>query len=545
MSRYDPSAYKRFFERDFSYIGGFFRNTHRYAGRPALIDPADGSVATYAQLGRSVAELAAGLADRGVGRGDIVNYQLFNGFPFAELYLATQAMGAIGSPINYRLAPGETAFIIDDCTPAALVYDAAQEEDTARALSLAKHRPGLLVRVGKAERETVDAMPWEELGRPGAAVPQREGSIYDETTRLFTSGTTGMPKAVPLNSAVEIFSAHDVIMHFPLGPEDRTLNTTPWFHRGGLYSGGPNPVFYVGAAALPMRAFDPRLCLDYVEQHRITFLIGAPTTIALLASAQQERPRDLSSLRGIVTMGAPLEREAALRYQTLLTPRIFNGYGTTEAFWNTFLRPSDLPEGAGSAGQACIDDDVAVVRLFDDRRAEPHELAAKDGREVGEVIVRSPKSGMAYAGAGTKENHKYHDGWLYIGDLATWDEDEFVTIVGRKDDMVISGGENVHPVQVEEILNQHPGVADSLVVGISDPTWGKRVVAYVVPRDPTLNAAELDRYCKGHPMLAGYKRPRAYRFVESLPLTATGKKVHYVATRNAEEERAHGLFQEP
>ena len=200
MSKYDPSAYKRFFERDFSYIGGFFRNTHRYAGKPALIDPADGSVATYGQLGRRVAELAAGLADRGVGRGDIVNYQLFNGVPFAELYLATQAMGAIGSPINYRLAPGETAFIIDDCSPAALVYDAAQEEDTARALSLAKHRPGLLVRVGKAEREIVDAMPWEELGRPGAAVPQREGSIYDETTRLFTSGTTGMPKAVPLKS---------------------------------------------------------------------------------------------------------------------------------------------------------------------------------------------------------------------------------------------------------------------------------------------------------------------------------------------------------
>ncbi|MDA8208462.1 MAG: AMP-binding protein [Actinomycetota bacterium] len=545
MSGYDASAYRRFFEHEFSYIGGFSRNTHRYANRPALIDPADGSVTTYAELGRRVAGLAAGLAGRGVGKGDIVSYQLFNSVPFAELYLATQAFGAVGSPINYRLAPGETAFILDDCTPAAFIYDAALEEATAKALSLARHRPGLLVRVGKAEAELVEALDWEELGRPGAMAPAREGSIYDETTRLFTSGTTGMPKAVPLNSAVEIFSAHDVIMHFPLSPDDRTLNMTPWFHRGGLYSGGPNPVFYVGAAALPMRAFEPGLCLDYVEQHRITFLIGAPTTVAMLANAQQERPRDLSSLRGIVTMGSPLEREAALRYQALLSPRIFNGYGTTEAFWNTFLRPGDLPDGAGSAGQACIDDDVAVVRLFDDRPAEPDELAAKDGHEVGEVIVRSPKSGMAYAGAGTRENRKYRDGWLYIGDLATWDEDEFVTIVGRKDDMIISGGENVHPVQVEEVLNQHPGVADSLVVGISDPTWGRRVVAYVVPKDPTLNAAELDLYCKGHSMLAGYKRPRAYRFVESLPLTATGKKVHYVATRNAEEEHAQGLFQEP
>ena len=545
MTEYDPSAYRHFFEHEFSYIGGFFRNTHRYANRPALIDPADGTVSTYAQLGRRIIELAADLAQRGVRSGQIVGYQLFNSVPFAELYLATQVIGAVGSPVNYRLAPGETAFILDDCAPAVFVYDASLEEATAQALSLAKHRPGLLVRVGQAERELVDATPWADLGLPGAVAPPRETGIYDETTRLFTSGTTGMPKGVPLNSAVEIFSAHDVIMHFPLTPQDRTLNMTPWFHRGGLYSGGPNPVFYVGAAALPMRAFDPSLCLDYVERHEITFLIGAPTTVAMLANAQQERPRDLSSLRGIVTMGAPLEREAALRYQQLLTPRIFNGYGTTEAFWNTFLRPSDLPDGAGSAGQACIDDDVAVVRLFDDRRAEPHELAAKDGREVGEVIVRSPKSGMSYAGAGTRENRKYHQGWLYIGDLATWDEDEFVTIVGRKDDMVISGGENVHPVQVEEVLNQHPGVADSLVVGISDPTWGRRVMAYVVPRDPDLSATELDRYCKEHPMLAGYKRPRGYRFVETLPLTATGKKVHYVATRNAEEEHAQGLFQEP
>ncbi|MDA8262163.1 MAG: AMP-binding protein, partial [Actinomycetota bacterium] len=319
MTNYDPSAYRRFFEREFSYIGGFYRNTHRYANRPALIDPADGTVTTYGQLGRRIAELAADLADRGIRSGQIVSYQLFNGIPFAELYLATQAIGAVGSPINYRLAPGETAFILDDCVPEVFVYDASLEEATAQALSLAKHRPGLLVRVGDAERELVDALPWEALGIPGATAPQRDASIYDETTRLFTSGTTGMPKAVPLNSAVEIFSAHDVIMHFPLTPEDRTLNMTPWFHRGGLYSGGPNPVFYVGAASLPMRAFDPSLCLDYVERNGITFLIGAPTTVAMLANAQQQRPRDLSSLRGIVTMGSPLEREAALRYQALLT----------------------------------------------------------------------------------------------------------------------------------------------------------------------------------------------------------------------------------
>jgi acyl-CoA synthetase (AMP-forming)/AMP-acid ligase II len=357
-----------------------------------------------------------------------------------------------------------------------------------------------------------------------------------------------MPKGVPLNSLAEVLTAHDVIMHFPLSPEDRTLNMSPWFHRGGLYSGGPNPVFYLGAEAVPMRAFDPDLCLDYVERFGLTFLIGAPTNLAMLAKAQQERARDLSTLSGIVTMGAPLDREACLRYQQVLTPRIFNGYGTTEAFWNTFLRPVDLPDHAGSAGRACTDDDVAVVKIFPDRFARPDEYAARDGSEVGEVIVRSVKAGYQYLNSPEATAEKFHDGWLYIGDLATWDAEEYVTIVGRKDDMVLSGGENVHPVQVEAVLNEHPQVADSLVTGIPDEKWGQLLIAYVVPDGGAAGApgvAELDRHCREHPMLADYKRPRAYRFVDALPLTATGKKLHYKAREQAVGEFAAGQFERP
>src|SRR5699024_7494898 len=219
-----------------------------------------------------------------------------------------------------------------------------------------------------------------------------------------------------------------------------------------------------GAESVALRQFDPAVVLDWVEQHGLTFLIGAPTSLSLLASEQESRARDLSSLRGIVTMGSPLDRDACLRYQRVLTENIFNGYGTTEAFWNTFLRPADLPEHAGTAGRACTDDDVAVVRVHEDRVAAPDELAAKDGTEVGEVIVRSVKSGYSYVNRGEEQDARFRDGWLYIGDLATWDADEYVTIVGRKDDMIITGGENVHPVQVEEVLNSHPQVADSVVV---------------------------------------------------------------------------------
>jgi acyl-coenzyme A synthetase/AMP-(fatty) acid ligase len=337
-----------------------------------------------------------------------------------------------------------------------------------------------------------------------------------------------MPKGVSLPSAAEVLTAHDVIMHFPLSPQDKTLNMTPWFHRGGISSGGPQPVLYVGAASVIMRHFDADAVLDLVESEALTFLIGAPTNLALLAAAQEAKPRDLGSLKGIVTMGAPLERAACLRFQSVLTPRIFNGYGTTEAFWNTFLRPADLPDHAGSAGQACTDDDVRVVNAYDDHPADPDDLVAKDGTSTGEVIMRSLKSGYAYVNKPDEQQAKFRDGWLYSGDLGTWDSQEFVTIVGRKDDMIISGGENVHPVQVEEVLNSHPAVTDAIVVGLPDERGGQVVVAYVQTTDPELRAADLDKHCLDSPMLADFKRPRRYRFVQELPRTATGKKMHYV-----------------
>jgi acyl-CoA synthetase (AMP-forming)/AMP-acid ligase II len=543
--RYDATAFREVFEQHFTYIAGVRRNSHRFAARPALHDPDSGRRWTYAELWADAGRVAAGLAGAGVRAGDVVVFQLYNGPEFALLWLAAQRLGAIASPINFRLSPGETAYVLDDSRPRAFVHDAGLGEMVRDALARAEHRPELLVVVG--ETAAPEGIAFDELLASGAQPPEPPAgaTIYDESTRLYTSGTTGMPKGVSLNALVEVLSAHDVIMHFPLSPEDRTMNMTPWFHRGGLYSGGPNPVFYVGAEAVALRQFDPATVLDRVQEHGLTFLIGAPTNLALLSAEQQARPRDLSSLHGIVTMGAPLDRASCLRYQELLTARIFNGYGTTEAFWNTFLRPADLPDHAGSAGRACTDDDVAVVRVYEDRVADPADHVAKDGSEVGEVIVRSVKSGYAYVGQPDEQAARFRDGWLYIGDLATWDADEYVSIVGRKDDMIISGGENIHPTQVESVLNEHPAIADSAVVGVPDERWGELVVAYVVRTDPGLDAAACEAHCVGHPMLAGFKRPRAYRFVDALPVTATGKKVHYQVREQARREAAAGVLERP
>ncbi|MDU6279998.1 MAG: class I adenylate-forming enzyme family protein [Cutibacterium acnes] len=542
---FDSQPLRAYVEHNFTYVAGLERNLHRFGDSPAMIDPVADRSWTYRELAADVERFAVVLSQHGVGPGDTFAFELFNTSQFAICYLAAHRLGAVGTVLNCRLAPGELACALRDARPKVLVYDA---EVTSRVLpaleEVAPERetptPSLIqvAPAGTSPDLPDGAVDFDTaLSQADGRAPDRPSNLstYDEVIRLYTSGTTGLPKGVPLPSFVEVMSAHDVIMHFPLTPQDRTLNMTPWFHRGGLHSGGPNPTFYVGGSVVPMREFDADTVLDWVGRYQITFLIGAPTALERLARAQEKNARDLSGLKGIVTMGSPLDAGSARRYMEVLTPNISNGYGTTETFWNTFLRPFDLPGMAGTAGRASTDDDVEVVKVFDDRIAEPDELAAKDGVEVGEVAMRSPKCGMSYSGETGSKDPKFHAGWFYPGDLATWDEHEFVTIVGRKDEMIISGGENVFPTQVESVLESHPSVLASIVVGLPDPEWGQLVVAYVVadPDAAAVTADELEAHCLASEDLARFKRPRAYRFVDKLPMTPTGKKKHVEATAMA------------
>lgn len=543
---YDSEMFIDTFENTFTYIAGFMRNVHRFAERGALICPIREKTWSYPELNSEVNRLAQALMDSKVGKDDIVMHQLLNCAEFLFLYLAPHKLGAISCPINFRLSAGETAYILDDSKPRAYFYDAEFKEVARQALEMASHKPEVAVMVDIRGKET----PFEGsvsyrdyVGRFPDKEPgiDRPGHVYDEVTRIYTSGTTGMPKGVPLNNINDILSAHDVIMHYPLSPQDKTMNMTPWFHRGGLYSGGPNPTLYIGGQCVILRTFDPATVLDYVEKYRLTYLTGVPFTLKLLKEEQEKNPRDISSLKGIVTMGAPLEKNLCIECHKVLTKNIFNGYGSSEAFWNTFLRPFDLPQMAGSAGRSCTDDDMAVVQLHPDRLAEPDETVPKDNESVGEVIVKSPaKCAYTYINKPEEAEKKFYKGWLYIGDLATWNEQEFVTIVGRKDDMIISGGENVHPVQVEEVLNEHPGVSGCVVVGIPDKKWGEIVTAYVIKGNASLTAKDLDEHCLNHPMLSKYKRPRLYKFVDELPMTATGKLIHYKVRKWGQEDYEEG-----
>ncbi len=550
-SEYDPAALKTVFEQHFTYASGIERNIHRYADELAVTDSETGRTWTYREFGEVTGWLAGGLRAHGVGAGDLVSYQLMNRPEFAFLYVATQALRAVGSPMNFRLAPAEVAFILDDSKPLVFFYETADAEGIEKALALSEHQPSVLVAVGEGT-PIPGSLSFEDIldrSAPSFRAPA-DGSVWDETTRLYTSGTTGMPKAVPLTSLNEVLTAHDVIMHMSLVPTDKTMNMSPWFHRGGTYCAGPNTMLYLGGSVVGLPRFDADLVLDLIEQHSLTYIVGAPTNLERLADAQEARPRDLGTLKGIVTMGAPFERAAALRYQRVLHPRIANGYGTTEAFWNTFLRPDELTTAAGAAGRACIDDDVVVVKVYPDRLADPDDQVAKDGSEIGEVIVRSVKSGHAYIHNPQEQAKKFHDGWLYAGDLATWTKDEMVTVIGRKDDMIISGGENVHPVQVEALLAEHEDVADSIVVGMPHPEWGELVVAYVQRKpgrlgDAAAAASELDIFCRSSVSLADYKRPRLYAFVEELPYTATGKKQHFRLKDQSTADHEAGLFVAP
>ncbi len=536
--------FKEIFESRYTWIEGFMRNVRRLSGKQAMVDPESGRKWTYSEVNKEVNRLCNALKKDGVAKGDVVMLQMLNCPEFVFAYVACHKMQCVCCPVSYRISTGEMAYNIEDSKPFAVIVCESKVQSVLDAVKRSQHKPRRIITT--SDNEVDGVLRYSDYvinGSDTEPVINTPYNIYDETVRLYTSGTTGRPKGVGITSINEVLSAHDIIMHFPMSSRDITMNTTPWFHRGGLHCAGPCPALYAGASMVVMGKFDPLRALKYVYRYGITFIVGVPTVLEELADKQEQGGYDLSTLKGIVTMGSPLERAACIRYQRVLTPNIYNGYGTTETLWNTFLRPFDLPDNAGSAGRSCVDDDVRVVKIYDDHKAEPDDMVKQDSMEVGEVIICSPaKSPYMYHNKPEETENKYYKDFIYTNDLATWDEYGYITIVSRKDDMIISSGENIYPTEIEAVLSQNPKVKDCIVTSVPDKIRGQLVTAYIVPADDSITPEELDEYCKQSPDIANFKRPRFYRIVKQIPRNATGKKLHVKIKETALYDWKNGLL---
>jgi acyl-coenzyme A synthetase/AMP-(fatty) acid ligase len=542
---YDVEKYRSLFERNCIYIEGFKRNVFRFPNRKALINANKNTFYTYRDLNYEVNKLSNAMLKEDLKGNDLVLYMLMNCPEFAFIYLATQKIGCINCPINFKMAPGEVSYIIDESKPVILFVDISLINVVVEAINLSTFKPKKVIIVDADDTQQLKYpfIRYEEfVSNASESEPEVdiEFNAYDEVTRLYTSGTTGIPKGFPINNINEVLASHDLIMHLKYDIHDVLMNISPWFHRGGLYVGGPNPTFYLGGCCVSIKYFHPRSALEYIEKYKVSVVVGVPTMFYALLEEQKKLHKNVDSLEIILSMGAPLERDLCTELIKVFTNKIYNACGTSETLLNEILTPYDLPERAGQTGRAAIDDDVRIVKVYQDRLADPDELVAMDDKEVGEIAVKTIKGTLFYFNNEEEMKTRIKGDWFYPGDLATWDQDQYITIRARKDDMIIVGGNNIYPAQIEEIINRHPKILDSAIVGANDTKRGKILVAYIVKKDNSLTIDELRKYVNSNPMISPQERPRYYIFVDELPRTATGKKQHYKLRKTALEDVKNG-----
>lgn len=527
-------------------IDYFVETMREFPKRGALTCLTTGRAFTYGELDRITNQLDHRFRDAGLKKDDVVMACLLNTWQFPMLMLGAWKTPCIFSPINFRLAPGEIAVHLDDSKPKVFVWDSVFDKTIGEALKLAKYKPPILLSTGKPVVE--GAVFFEDYYKdapeedPDVEERVREtlDPFQDEILRHYTSGTTGLPKGTRQTSLVTMHMDWTVLIAMGINWNDKMTNITPWFHQGAIHflTTGLNMGAHV--FGVPLAPFNPDYLLDIVEKHKITVICGAPPVYDALAAIQRKKPRDLSSLRWIHTVGAPFSREEYREWQENLCKNIGNTYGTTEtradSVLSSFWHP--MEEKAGTIGRRAPFVKMRVIQIRPGEKVEPDEMVPKDGKTQGEIISKSPSQFIGYFNRPEDTAKHLHKGWFYSGDIGTWDEDGFITVTGRVDDMIQSGAEKVYPIPVEECLMRYSKVKDAFVVPLPHEKWGQAVAAYVVPREgEELTVEELDKHCLGDPYLANYTRPRYYRiFKEELPYTATGKKMHYVMANRAKEE---------
>jgi acyl-CoA synthetase (AMP-forming)/AMP-acid ligase II len=483
-----------------------FDVARRLPDRPAVSD--DRSSRTYRELTERVARLAGGLRAQGLAPGDRVLLSLENCGEFLELLFGCWAAGLCAVPANARLHPREVEFIAEDSGARLLVATPV----LAEALAPLAGAVASLDRVVATRSADYDGL----FGEPLGADP---GQPTDSAWLFYTSGTTGRPKGAVLTHRNLVFMSQCYYADIDqLDERDTHVLAAPVSHGAGLYA---LPFLLKGAHQIVLPHFDVEAILDVIARHPRVSMFAAPTMLTRLVHAPEVAAADIANLRTIYYGGGPMYVADLERALDIFGPRLYQLYGQGESPMTITglaqrLHERDHPHWYDRLASCGYARSGVLVRVVDD---QDRELRAG---EIGEVITKSDCVMDGYWQNPAANAETLRGGWLHTGDLGSMNADGLLTLRDRSKDMIISGGSNIYPREIEEVLLRHPDVVEASVVGRSHPDWGEEVVAFLVARRGTVvAAAELDRLCLDH--IARFKRPRDYRFVEALPKNNYGK----------------------
>ena len=501
-------------------IGSWLRRRRPKSGTKTALIAGD-TEASYEQIAERANRLANALRDRGVAKGDRVAYLGENHPAFLETLFACGTLGAIFVPLNTRLAPPEIQFQLQDCGARALVHaQSLSELATHGAVGTAverfvvvEARDGSPAAAGNPSRSAL-VEDFEAVVASGADLSIDEPvALDDAAVILYTSGTTGRPKGALLTHGNITWNCINVIVDFDFSSADVALMISPMFHVASLTM-GVLPTILKGGTVILEPKFDTRRTLELIERHRATTISGVPTTYQLLAEDPAWDSTDLSSLNKLTCGGSAVPMRVLEAYEARGL-RFSNGYGMTETSPGaTTLPAARSREKAGASGLPHFFTDVRIA-TFDGTPAAPGT--------VGEIQIKGPNVIHNYWNRPDATQESYADGgWFKSGDMGYTDDDGFVFVSDRIKDMIISGGENIYPAEVEQAIIELEAVGSVAVIGIPDEKWGEVPRAVVVLRDGAqLSEQQLREHLDGR--LAHYKIPKSVLFIHDMPRTASGK----------------------
>lgn len=470
---------------------------------------------TYHEWHIEVQKLAGGLAALGLKPGEHLVAALSNRIETATLYWACQLLGAIFTPFNWRASGAEIAFVIEDAEAAVVVYEARSANSVLTALTMTHFPMDRVIRVDSESK----GLPYSDLL---VSSPFNEASPVEDKDiclMLYTSGTTGRPKGVPRSYAAERNASLGCVaqLHYQYG--EVTLGVMPLFHTMGIRSLIMSAMLNGKFVCMP--AYDTKDALTLIDREKISALFLVPTMFHDIVHHSDFDKFDLKSVINIAYAGMSMTTALVESCAKTFPGAAFsNFYGSSEIY--TFAVRNNLANNPGSAGRAGIGQTLRVVRADADERVDPDEIVPVG--ETGEIIA-SMNSLDAFTGYWKRPdaNKKaIRNGWYFTGDLGKFDENGEIYVLGRVDDMIISGGENIYAEEVENVLAKSPDVRGVAVIGIEDDRWGERVSAFIEPATDGVSPKKLDAYCL-ESGLARFKRPRAYAFIKAIPRSASGK----------------------